>query len=533
MPTNIREKYDEILEIIKKENNNVQYKATICNATKIRQEECEELSKKVDCMIVIGGKNSSNTDKLYKIAKNNCENAYKIENINELSLQNIQKFNTIGVTAGASTPDWIIEEVVVGMDNLSNEEFMEQVEDSMIKIYPKDIVKGTVINVKEDEVFVDIKFRSDGIIKNAEMTDEEQKNPLEAFHEGDEIDVYVIKLDDGEGNVSLSTRRVDSLKNWRELVEKFKNDEILEVKVTGSNKGGLVVNSLGINGFIPASQIATYFVKNFKQFEDRTLEAKIVSIDERKRRVVLSSKIVTEEKLDEVWDKIQVGETIEGKVVRMTDFGAFVDLGGVDGLIHISDIAWKRIDKPSDVLSIGEEVKAVVLKANRSRNRISLGIKQLTPKPFEVFKANNKVGDVVKGEVVNLVDFGAFVRLDEGVEGLVHVSEISHEHVNKPSDVLNIGDAVEVKILDVNEDEQRIALSIKALLKEPPKTEITREDRDRFKEAKKKKEVKKTKKFVEEQSTDEDFLTSGFGNSLGDLIELKIEEAEASDSNEN
>ena len=527
--TNIREKYDSILELLRKQNINVKNKVTICNATKIRQEECKALSKRVDFMIVIGGKNSSNTDKLYQIAKENAPRAIKIENLSELSLQNVVKFNTIGVTAGASTPAWIIEEVVVGMDNF-NEEFMEKVEDSMIKIYPKDIVKGTVINVKEDEVFVDIKFRSDGIVKFAEMTDEEQANPLEAFHEGDEIDVYVIKLDDGEGNVSLSTRRVEGLKNWKKLAEKFEKDEVVEVQVTGSNTGGLVVQAMGINGFIPASHIATYYVKNFKKFVGQKLDAKIISIDERKRRVVFSSKVVVEEQLNEVWDNIEVGETVKGKVVRMTDFGAFVDLGGVDGLIHVSDIAWSRIEKPSDVLEIGQEVEPVVLKANRAKNRISLGLKQLQPKPFDLFIQNNKEGDVVKGTVVNLVDFGAFVRLNEGVEGLVHVSEIAHEHVNKPSDALNKGDEIEVKILDIDEEEQRIALSMKALIAPPPKTEITREERDRLQEKRneRNKNRQKAKENVEETN---DFSESGFGNSLGDLIELKIEEEKEEEDN--
>ncbi len=525
--TNIYEKFFEISDIIKRRNVNVKVDNTICNATRIRQEECLNLSKKVDVMIVIGGNNSSNTDKLYQIAKNNCKKAYKIETIDQLPLQSIKKYNTIGITAGASTPSWIIEEVVNRMDNFNSEEFMEQVKDSMIRIYPKDIVKGTVINVKDNEIFVDIKYRADGIIKLDEMSEEESADPTKAFNEGEEIDVFVIKLDDGEGNVALSTRRVQGLKNWKNLMAAFENNEIVEAKVTGDNSGGLVVSVMGISGFIPASQITTYYVKNFKQFVGQTLDCRIISIDEKKKRVVLSSRIVKEEKLDDVWEKIVVGEKITGKVVRMTDFGAFVDLGGVDALIHVSDIAWERIDKPSDVLEIGQEVEALVLKANRERNRVSLGLKQLTEKPFDVFAKNNKVGDVVDGVVVNLLDFGAFVRLEEGVEGLVHVSQVSNVHVEKPSDELNLDDEVQVKILEIDEENQRISLSMRALM-EP--IETVKENKAVIQEIEKRENAVKEDedeeievredKFEEEKEFD---ASNDIGINIGSLIESAVE----------
>ncbi len=403
------------------------------------------------------------------------------------------------------------------MDKLSNEEFMEQVEESMVKIYPKDIVKGTVINVKEDEVFVDIKYRADGIIKQDEMSEEEAADPTKAFKVGDEIDVYVIKLSDGDGNVTLSTSRVEGLKNWKKLIEAFENNETVKASVKGSNTGGLVVKVMGINGFIPASQITTYFVKNFKQFEGQELDTKILSIDEKKKRVVLSSRVLLEEKLDSVWETLVPDAEVKGKVVRMVDFGAFVDLGGVDGLIHISDISWDRIEKPSDVLEIGQEVVVKILKANREKNRVSLGLKQLTEKPFDKFVQNHKVGDVVEGEVVNLLEFGAFLSLEEGVEGLVHVSQISNEHVEKPSDVLNIGDKLEVKILEIDPEAQRISLSKRALM-EPIKTV---RERSEVLENKEKKERKP--KVEKTQSTDTE--ENSFGSNLGDLLDdLKLED---------
>ncbi len=415
------------------------------------------------------------------------------------------------------------------MDNLTNEEFMEQVEDSMIRIYPKDIVKGTVINVKDTEVFVDIRYRADGIIKLDEMSKEEALDPTKAFEEGQEIDVFVIKLDDGEGNVALSTRRVEGLKNWKKLLGAYEQDEVVQAEVTGENTGGLVVNVMGINGFIPASQITTYFVKNFKQFVGQTLDCKIISIDEKKKRVVLSSKAILEEKLDKVWEKIVVGEKITGEVVRLVDFGAFVDLGGVDALIHVSDISWDRIEKPSDLLEVGQEVEALVLKANREKNRVSLGLKQLQEKPFDLFLKNNKVGDVVKGKVVNLLDFGGFVRLEEGVEGLVHVSQVSNEHVEKPSDVLNIGDEVEVKILEIDQDQQRISLSMRALMepKEPFKENKSFEKKERPKRE------RKERKVVKEQAQHNFSEDNTFGTNFGELLDgLNLNDELISESEE-
>lgn len=512
---------------------------TICQATRQRQEAARDLARTVDAMVVVGGANSSNTEKLAQVVAAQGIPVQKGEEFDQLTLQDWSKFNRIGLTAGASTPDWIIEEVVRGMENFSREDFMEQIEDSMVKIFPRDIVKGTVIAVKDDEVYVDIRYRADGIIKSDEMTDEERKDTHQSFHEGDEIDVYVIKMDDGEGNVVLSTRRVEGLKNWEKLVEKYEAGETVEAQITGDNRGGLVANVMGINGFIPASQIATYFVKNFKQYVGQTVTAKFLSIDERKRRVVLSIRAVLEEKLDDVWENIVVGEKVKGKVVRMTDFGAFVDLGGVDGLIHVSDISWQRIEKPSDVLEIGQEVEPVVLKANRERNRISLGLKQLTPKPFEIFKQNNKAGDIVKGTIVNLLDFGAFVRLDEGVEGLIHVSQIAHRHVEKPSDEFNVGQEVDVKILDIDEERQRIALSTRAL--EEPKEhagdeaeqpldveEGTREaqyDPSRFerREAPQKPQREKRQPREKKPQPKLNFSTSDdIGTNLGDLIAAQM-----------
>ena len=509
--TNLVEKFFQFSDIIKDRNENVIIENTICDATSKRQNSCEEISKKVDCMIVIGGYSSSNTNKLYDVAKKHCKNVYRIETFLDLPLKDMVKYKKIGLTAGASTPDWLIEEVVEGMEILSKDEFMEQIEGSIKKIYPRDIVKGTIIYVTETEVMVNIGYRSDGIIKLDELSSDITKKPKDLFHEGQEIDVYVIKLDDGEGNVVLSTKRVESLKDWQNLVEKFNNKELVEAEVVKEVKGGLLATVDGINAFIPASHITTSFVKDFTPYIGKKIECEIISLDERKKKVVLSRREVEQkelnEKLDLAWSKLSVDDVLTGTVRKLTDFGAFVNLGDVDGLIHVSDISWNRIKKPSDILSVGDEVEVVVLKLNRERNRISLGLKQLTKKPFELFLENNAVGDVVSGTVINLVDFGAFVKLKENVEGLVHISQISHDHIEKAADVLNIGDEVEVKIINIDEENQKISLSIKELL-EKPVVEVVEEEQEEV--------------VIEEEQEQAKFENQELDNSIGALLDIEL-----------
>ncbi|MDD7764654.1 MAG: bifunctional 4-hydroxy-3-methylbut-2-enyl diphosphate reductase/30S ribosomal protein S1 [Peptoniphilaceae bacterium] len=509
--TNLVEKFFQFSDIIKSENENVIIENTICDATSKRQNSCEELSKKVDCMIVIGGYNSSNTNKLFDVAKKYCKNVYRIETFLDLPLKDMVKYKKIGLTAGASTPDWLIEEVVEGMELLSKDEFMEQIEGSIKKIYPREVVKGTIIYVTDTEVMVNIGYRSDGIIKLDELSTDPTKRPKDLFHEGQEIDVYVIKLDDGEGNVVLSAKRVESLKDWQNLVEKFNNKELVEAEIIKEVKGGLLATVSGINAFIPASHITTNFVKDFSPYIGQKLECEIINLDERKKKIVLSRKVIEEraiqEKLDLAWSKLAVGDVLKGKVRKLTDFGAFVNLGEVDGLVHVSDISWNRIKYPSDILSVGDEIEVTILKLNRERNRISLGLKQLLKKPFELFLENNKIGDVVTGKVINLTDFGAFVKLKENVEGLVHVSQISHEHIEKASDVLSIDQEVEVKIINIDEENQKISLSIKELL---PKPQV--EEKEEI--------VEETP--VEEKEEQVKFENQELDNSIGALLDIEL-----------
>lgn len=463
--TNTLEKFEMLSGAVKERSKESIVSNTICNATKVRQESAAQVAKNVDAMVVIGGKNSSNTKKLAEISSKYCKNVFLIETIKDLSLQDMQKFNKIGITAGASTPDWIIKEAVTAMENLDKNEMMEAIESSFTKIHRGEIVKGTVLYVTEDEIMVNINYKSDGIINRDEVSNDPDVKPKDAVKVGDEIDVYIIKHDDGEGNVVLSLKRVAALKNWDIVEEIFNNKSITEARVLNAVKGGLTVLVNGVDGFMPASHASLSFESDLSKFKGQTVKVRVIDFDKDKRRIIVSKKVVDKEELEkkqaEVWENLEVDKMIVGTVQRLTDFGAFVDLGGVDGLIHVSDLSWNRVKHPSEVLKEGDKVEVMVLSLDKAKNRISLGLKQTIQEPWTVFKNNVSIGDVVEGKVVNLLDFGAFVRLESGVDGLLHVSQISKEHVNKPSDVLKIGDTIEVAVIEVNEDERRISLSAK------------------------------------------------------------------------
>ncbi|HLR20415.1 MAG TPA: 30S ribosomal protein S1 [Tissierellaceae bacterium] len=351
------------------------------------------------------------------------------------------------------------------MDNLNNNEMMEAIESSFTQIHKGDIIQGEVIFVTEDEVMVNIHYTSDGIITKDELYGDADVNLKDDFKEGDQIEVYVVKVDDGEGNVVLSVKKVDEMKKWELLEQKYADSEAIEVQVSRAVKGGLIAFYEGISGFIPASHVSARYVTDLEQFKDRIFKVKLLDFDKRKRRIIFSRKKVEQEELNQLkkdfWENIEINSIIKGTVQRLTNFGAFVDLGGVDGLIHISDLSWNRITHPSEIVNPGDEVEVKVLDFDKDKNRISLGLKQTTEEPWEIFKKNVEIGDIVKGTIVNLLDFGAFIRLEEGVDGLLHVSEISKDHINKPSDVLEIGEEIIVKVIDINYNEKRISLSKK------------------------------------------------------------------------
>lgn len=485
--TIIQEHFNSIVNVLMEKFTDIVVYNSICNATSQRQDSVRDLALRSDYIIIIGGENSSNTNKLFEIAKSLNKNTIKIQNINELKkiynndLQ-IFKNKKIGISAGASTPDWIIKEVVKTMNEVNgNEMSMEVVDNSFKRIHRGEIIRGEVLYVTENEVMVNINFKSDGIITRDELS-HETVDPRTMFKQGDEIDVYVLKVDDGDGNVVLSYKRVMEQKIWDDLEVKYDNKENVECLVLNPIKGGLSVQVEGLRGFMPASQVSLNYIEDFSIFKGQTFQCRIIDFDKQKRRLVVSKKVVDREELDKkvdaLWDSLEEGQLIKGTVQRLTDFGAFVDIGGVDGLIHISDLAWNRVRKPSDIVSVGDVVETEILSIDKERSRISLGLKQTMEEPWVVFEREVSVGDIVEGTVVSLLDFGAFIKLKQGVDGLLHVSQIANEHVDKPSDALEIGQTVKVKVTEINDERRKISLSIRALLQDEQKNETEENSSD-------------------------------------------------------
>ncbi|HEY4602524.1 MAG TPA: 30S ribosomal protein S1 [Cerasibacillus sp.] len=327
-----------------------------------------------------------------------------------------------------------------------------------------DTVTGTVVNIEEKQVLVDIGYKTEGIVPISELSHLHVETPSDVVSDGEELTLMVTKLDDDE--VILSKKAVDADKAWQELEQKQANDEVFETEVKEIVKGGLVTD-VGVRGFIPASLVETFYVEDFSDYKGKTLDVKIVDLDRSTNRVILSHRAVVEEQAEKekvaFLQSIEAGQVLEGTVSRLTDFGAFIDLGGVDGLVHISQLAHEHVEKPSDVVTEGETIKVEVLSVDRDNERISLSRKNVLPGPWENISDNVKAGDVVEGKVKRLVSFGAFVEVLPGVEGLVHISQIANRHIGTPQEVLEEGQTVKVKVLDVNEDEERMSLSIREL----------------------------------------------------------------------
>ncbi len=467
--------FDRIIAILKEKIDKIQIYNTICSATGDRQKEAVRIAKNVDAMIVLGDKNSSNTRKLYEISKKYCKNVYLCETICDLELQNFKKNVKIGITAGASTPSVIIKEAVSVMSEMeNNKSFEEMIDNTLVTLRSGEIVKGTVISVSDaGEVSVNLGYKSDGLISRADFSDDPNVNPADVVKPGDEIEVFVVRVNDGDGNVQLSKKKADADKNYAVIEEAFNNNETVKAKVTDTVKGGLIGLADGIRVFIPSSQISNRYVEDLSSFIGNEYDFEVLEFDKAKRRVVLGRKALAQKEIDEkraqVFASINPGDRIDGTVSRIVDFGAFVDLGGVDGLIHISEMSWGRVKKVSDVLSVGDSVKVTVLDVNPEKGKISLSLKDLNADPWLTAAAKYAVGNVVTGKVVRMVPFGAFVELEEGVDGLVHISQIAYKHVEKPEDELEIGQEIQAKVTDLDLENKKISLSIKETLERPAK----------------------------------------------------------------
>lgn len=354
------------------------------------------------------------------------------------------------------------------MDNnneSSMSDFMGELDASMKRIHEGDILKGTVLSVSDKGVIVNIGYMADGVISIQELSDEPEVNPYDIVKVGDEISVYVLEVNDGEGNVALSKKFAESQKVWNDFENSLNNGTTLSVKVSEVVKGGVIAKVQGARAFIPASQLSTNYVSDLNTFVGKILEVKVIELDKDKNKVVLSrkevEKVENEVNKAKLLDSLKKGDKVSGTVSRLTKFGAFVDLGGVDGLIHLSELSWKRVTNAEDVVSVGDKVEVYILNVDKAKERISLGLKEVNANPWNDIYDKYKVGSVIEATVAKLMDFGAFVELEPGLEGLVHISEISEERIQKPSDVLKTGDKVKVKILEINKDEQKMSLSIK------------------------------------------------------------------------
>ena len=460
--------FNNIVDIIRNKLYNVNVYETICNATAVRQKEAKEIASRVDAMIVIGGRNSSNTQKLYDISKKECENTYYIQTLVDLDLTTFESVSRVGITAGASTPNYIIKEVHSSMAELSFEQMLEN-DESKVSIRQGELVDGTVIDVKPDEIVVDIKYKSDGIITKSEYTNAPNVDLTELVHVGDPITVKVIKTNDGEGQVALSYKQVAAEKVNEKLEEAFNNGEVLKGKVIQVVKGGLNVNVEESRVFIPASLVSDVYEKNLDKYLDQEIEFVLTEFNPKKRRIIGNrKKLVVEQKAEaakELFARIEVGMVVEGTVKNVTDFGAFIDLGGADGLLHISEMSWGRVESPKKVFKVGDKVKAFIKAIDGEK--IALSLKFDETNPWVNAEEKYAIGNVVKGRIARMTDFGAFVELEPGVDALLHVSQISYEHVAKPEDVFKIGDEIEAKIVDFKPEDKKISLSIKAL-QEPP-----------------------------------------------------------------
>jgi len=466
-----REKFNTAAEHINKISDCTVFD-TICNATKQRQAETELLAKKSDIMLVVGGKHSSNTRKLYEISKKYCPQTFSIETFEDLPQNVIYKNKSIGITAGASTPRRIIEEVYTNMENIKNQESAEFAklfeEHSPNTLNTGDIVTGTVVEIKGNEVIVDLNFKSDGIITLENLTDDTSAKAEDIVKVGEEIEVYVVGVNDAEGKVVLSRKKVAQMENWKKLEAAYESKEVLEGKIVRVVKGGVIVLTDSSNVFIPARQVSERYVSDLQTLVGNTVKYKLIDLDRSKKRVVGSVREVLRDeravKEEAFWASAEIGKEYTGAVKSITNFGAFVDLGGVDGLVHISELSWNKIKHPSEIVSEGDILTVYIKDMDKESKKISLGYKKQEDNPWNIAKNKYNINDVINVKIVRMMPFGAFAEIIPGVDGLIHISQIANKRIAKPEDVLTIGQTIDVKITDINWDNKKISLSIKALI---------------------------------------------------------------------
>ena len=498
--------WEKCSEIAKKVYTNIKIFDTICNATSERQKEAAALSQKCDIMVIVGGRQSSNTAKLRDVCSAHCPTVL-IETADELSPALLRKARSIGVTAGASTPADIIKEVLSTMSEIvnSNENEVKEVEtaaaeETTAETAPaaepetqeepaaeaapaksfdemsfeealEERVRGVVVGIAPNEVQVEVVGRKQtGYIPANELSADPNVNPADVVKVGDELELLIMRTNDQEGTIMLSKKRVDAMKGWDKVVEAEEKGEVLEGVVTDVIKGGILAVTNGVRVFIPASQASLTRMEDLSPLLKQNVRFKIIETNKNRRRAVGSIRQVARDERKEkeaaFWAQAEIGQKYTGVVKSLTSYGAFVDLGGVDGMIHISELSWKRIKHPSEVVNVGDTVEVYIKDLDHEKHKISLGYKKAEDNPWEIFKNNYPVGSVVTAKVVGMTSFGAFAQIIPGIDGLIHISQIADRRIEKPQDELEMGQEVRVKITNIDFEHKRISLSIRALLEE-------------------------------------------------------------------
>ena len=465
------------VEIAKKQFTHLKIFDTICKATECRQNEAAQLGAVCQAMVVVGDTESSNTGRLAMICREHCQRVVLVDNATELDPEFFRGVRDVGITAGASTPAWIIKEVnktmseIVNVEAVQEENFAELLEQSIKTLNTGDKVKGIVTGIGNTEVQVDLGTKHAGYIPYDEVSADPSVKPEDILNVGDEIDVFVVRVNDQEGTVQLSKKKLDGMKVWDDMAVWAEEKATVEGVITEENKGGLVATVKGIRVFIPASQSGIAKGGDMTGQVGKSVQLKITEVNRARRRVIGSIRAVNSEarkaNQEKLWAEIENGKKYHGVVKSMTSYGVFVDIGGVDGMVHVSELSWNRIKTPADVLKVGDEIDVYVISFDAEKRKISLGCKTAENNPWAQFTANYNVGDVVDVKVVKLMTFGAFAEIIPGVDGLIHISQIADKRIAKPEDVLAEGQEVQVKITDVDMENKRISLSIRALLEKP------------------------------------------------------------------
>ncbi len=466
--------WEKTSKILKKLCTNGFFFDTICSATNDRQEEAFELSMRNDAMVVVGGRLSSNTAKLKAVCEKNCP-TFLVETAKELYDFDFSRFRSVGVTAGASTPAGIIKEVLSTMSEILNEQtnseemsFEAALEENLKSMSSDQKVRGVVVGIAPNEIQVDIGRKYAGFVPLEEYSNDPTADPKTELKIGDEIDLIIMKTNDSEGTMMLSKRRFDAIAAWDNIMKAKEDEEILEGVVAEAVKGGVLVYAQGVRVFIPGSLTGLPRDADLSELVKTKVRFRIIEVDKAKKRAVGSIRSVVKEErkaaTEAFWAQVEEGQEYTGTVKSLTSYGAFVDLGGVDGMVHISELSWKRIKHPSEVVKEGDVVKVYVKALDRENKKISLGYKRVEDNPWEILRRDYPVGTVCKAKIVGLTTFGAFANVIDGIDGLIHISQIADRHIASPKEVLNIGDEVDVKITDIDFEKKRVSLSIRALL---------------------------------------------------------------------